>query len=104
MQARELMDLPAGDSAYGSLSTDTNLNARKLKEASEWSPKGKHTYVDKGEETLEDNIRKHGVKMPVTLSVPYFKGDEPMIDDGHHRVAVANKVNPESWIPVQYSH
>lgn len=99
MQADELMDLPAGDSRYfgWSMNDDEGLRDRKIMESQE--PR----YRESPHKTisLEDSIRQEGVLDPVELEFTSPRGG-PMLSNGHHRVAVAHKINPKSWVPVEY--
>ena len=72
------------------------------------------------ESNLAESIRQQGVTEPVTLvqhpheyktdsgdtiKDDYFPGHNyrgQMIADGHHRIVVANDINPNAEIPVKY--
>jgi hypothetical protein len=69
------------------------------------------------DEGLFEEIEKEGVKTPVTLGThpfrkgpmtyDYFPGYDykgTVIMDGHHRISVANSIDPNMEIPVQYHH
>ena len=45
---------------------------------------------------LTEDIAERGVKKPV-----WVDWDNRTLVEGHHRVAAANKVDPEMWIPVR---
>jgi len=70
---------------------------------------------------LDREIKAEGVQEPITITQnphvykrqhtgelvtnDYFPGHNykgPMISDGHHRIVVANDINPNAEIPVQY--
>lgn len=66
-------------------------------------------------EGLYNEIKNEGVQDPITIgqhpfsvrgrTYDYFPGADykgPVIEDGHHRIAVANDINPNAEIPVQY--
>jgi hypothetical protein len=72
-------------------------------------------------EGLDKEIKAEGVKEPITIMQnphvfnhhhtgklvvdDYFPGHDykgPMIADGHHRIVVANDINPNAEIPVKY--
>jgi len=100
MQARELMDLPAGDDGLRqSLNQNTALQNRKREENK--SP----ARFGRSADPLGPDVKKQGVVNPVSL---YYRPDPPhshtapQLDDGHHRVVAAYDANPDSWIPVQY--
>lgn len=69
---------------------------RKLNESKEpdpWTPNDK--------EPLYDKIKRDGVKTPIPLK--YRKGSIPRVDNGHHRIAAQNDIDPNAWIPVKWS-
>jgi ParB-like chromosome segregation protein Spo0J len=94
MQAHELMDVAAADTPkWDSLNVHQPMRERKLKESKE--------------RKLYDSIAESGVQKPVTLDTMSFNEDDPsdfeeVIRDGHHRVAAANDINPNMYIPVEY--
>ena len=57
---------------------------------------------------LYDNIKKEGIKQPVAIWLGKWtpRGEETRwsqeIQNGHHRIAIANDINPEMYIPVRY--
>jgi hypothetical protein len=67
-------------------------------------------------EGLYNEIKNEGVQSPITIGqhpfrvasgrvYDYFPGADykgPVIEDGHHRIAVANDINPNAEIPVKY--
>jgi hypothetical protein len=56
-------------------------------------------------DTLENSIRREGVQNPVTLEPKDLTfGYRPEVFGGHHRIATANKINPDMLIPVTYSN
>ena len=48
------------------------------------------------EEGLVHSVAQRGVQNPVRVD-----WDKNTLLEGHHRVAAANRVNPESWVPVR---
>jgi len=44
-----------------------------------------------------EQISKHGILHPVVLTDGGTK-----IRDGHHRIAIANELNPDTEVPVEY--
>jgi hypothetical protein len=55
-------------------------------------------------DTLENSIKREGVQNPVTLQSKDLKyGYRPEVFGGHHRIATANKINPNMLIPVEYA-
>jgi hypothetical protein len=55
-------------------------------------------------DTLENSIKREGVQNPVTLQFKDLTyGYRPQIFGGHHRIATANKINPDMLIPVDYA-
>lgn len=68
-----------------------------------------HVYQSKGPSLvysgLREDIKKNGVQRPVRLNDRFLeKEGVPTIMDGHHRVAIANDLNPDMYIPVEYSN
>lgn len=51
------------------------------------------------ESGLLHDVKQHGVQEPVDLVVGEGR---KVLMEGHHRVAAANRVNPESWVPVTH--
>lgn len=119
MQARELMHMPAWDStAYSvsgfgqSLYEDTRLAESKYDHATFRSAKGGSGRPEPGEMTLDESIKKEGVKEPVEVRAPMQVTSKStgatinypeILRDGHHRVVSAFVHNPDSWIPIKYS-
>lgn len=95
MQAKELMDVAAGDHPEEkSMSQDHELANRKLARSKKYPRTGN---------TLYEDIKKRGVQRPVSLWLG--KGEdswEQAIINGHHRVAASNDIDPEMFIPVIY--
>jgi hypothetical protein len=55
-------------------------------------------------DTLENSIRREGVQNPVTIQPKDLTfGYRPEVFGGHHRIATANKINPNMLIPVEYA-
>ncbi len=59
-----------------------------------------------GKESLYDSIDRSGVEQPVTLSLNPVEGPHgqfaPEVRDGHHRIAVARELGPDTLVPVKY--
>jgi hypothetical protein len=92
LPARELMKYPSEESEQGlSLSEDTELHEDKL---------GESMNSMDGLWLLSD-VKKHGVTDPITIKIS--PSGKQTIDDGHHRIASANHVNPDMEVPVRYS-
>lgn len=70
--------------------TPEELWDRKRYESHDWDNHG----IDEKSSNLAEDIKKHGVKTPVTFNLNTNK-----LSDGHHRVASAK---PRSLIPVEY--
>jgi hypothetical protein len=109
LQAKDFMGLTAGhqeDGDYGDyrlLKDSPKLNARKLRESKTGAASSTFQDAPKGRDTLYESIKKEGVTSPVSLWVtPEDDGWKTMINDGHHRIAAANDINPEMFIPVTY--
>lgn len=62
-------------------------------------------FSEESPDTLENSIRQEGVQNPVTLQAKDFYNSfsKPQIFGGHHRIATANKINPDMLIPVEYA-
>ena len=110
MPARELMNVPAGDSwpiLIGRERSPYPDGLKYLKSMSE----DKRTYNSKiydGKQlnrktntTLEESIKERGVEEPVSIThIKQFP--HKMIADGHHRIATAHSINPNMEIPVKH--
>jgi hypothetical protein len=103
MQAKDLMNVTAGDGGFdGTLANKPWLRQRKLENAkqnsafSSWREPNKK----KGEKTIYESIKERGIVSPVSLGLAADEGE--YINDGHHRVTVANELNPEMYIPIRY--
>jgi hypothetical protein len=105
MTAGELMNHPAGDSRdYVPMSQNPVVHERKLEEGMKGDARSTHGLFRPGEETgetLHDSIKRVGVKKPVELHLQRGE-DMPTITDGHHRVAIANHLNPDMFVPIMY--
>jgi len=105
MTAGELMNHPAGDSRdYVPMSQNPVVHERKLEEGMKGDARSTHGLFRPGEETgetLHDSIKRVGVKKPVELHLQRGE-DMPTITDGHHRVAVANHLNPDMFVSIMY--
>ena len=101
--ARELMKYPAAgtetsSSGYLPMAESPNLRATKLRESKEGHPYG--GYKD----SLYDNIKKEGVKIPVHLRLMSARrGGGTQVWDGDHRIATAHDIDPNMEVPVRYS-
>jgi hypothetical protein len=92
--ARELADFIAHDDVTEPVFRDSDLFQQ-------------HIYQSKGPSLtysgLRADIEKNGVQRPVRLHDRFLEKDGvPTIMDGHHRIAIANDVNPDMYIPVEY--
>jgi hypothetical protein len=102
--ARELMDHAAGhtegyDGQYVKMSNSPKMYANKLGESVRGGWNG-NTSSD----TLYENIKKEGVKSPISLRLKSFSNlPGPQINDGHHRIASAHDIDPNMEVPVRYS-
>ena len=106
MQAHELMSIPAVEGAGKPLSEHPRAHKMKLEESQmRWEDYAfVHGLADKPEEgttSLHDSIKKHGVKTPVELWM--LDDNSTMVENGHHRIAAANDINPNMYIPVSYN-
>jgi hypothetical protein len=101
--AWELMDHAAGhtegyDGQYVKMSNSPKMYANKLEESkhSGWNE-------NRTNDTLYENIKKEGVKSPISLRLKSFSSlPGPQINDGHHRIASAYDIDPNMEIPVRY--
>lgn len=106
MTAGELMDHPAGDDfdAWRPLSANDDLYEQKVSESRFGPSDSTHGNIAGYEEpTLEQSIKEHGVQTPIELDFVSADDDTPVISDGHHRIAIANHINPNMYIPINYS-
>lgn len=102
MQARELMDLPAGDDGLRQ-SLNKNKALQNKKREQNQIPAPRYKSVNGINSPLGPDVKKHGVTTPVSLYYrPEYGHTAPQLDDGHHRVVAAYDANPDSWVPVQY--
>lgn len=94
------------------MESNDDLWARKSFEAKHGDSKdtGSAPSIDDLEEgyahTLEQSVRKEGVRKPVFLNeFTKTRDDEskPEVRDGHHRVAIASQIDPNMMIPVEHS-
>lgn len=101
MQAKDLMNITAGDGGFeDSLANLPWLKQRKLENAKKNSAFSSWREPAKGEKTVYESIKERGVVSPVSVGLT-VDGNE-YINDGHHRVASANDIDPEMYIPVHY--
>lgn len=105
MTAGELMDHPAGDSEdWAPLSSNKGLYRQKVDESFDGSEDLTHgSIADDNELTLYDSVKQKGVQTPIELDFVSKDDDTPIISDGHHRIAIANHINPNMYIPVNYT-
>jgi hypothetical protein len=76
-----------------------SLTEEKVAEAKSGPIKASHgRRVKAGRESQYENIKREGVKEPVTLDVE--DDGVPELSDGHHRVLAAADANPRAEIPV----
>jgi uncharacterized protein (DUF1015 family) len=99
LPARELMDYTAGHTEgfsgeYSKMSQSPTLYRQKLQES-----KQPRRFGNKRVESLYESIQKEGVNTPIRLRM--HQGTE-QINDGHHRLAAANDINPEMYLPISY--
>lgn len=69
------------------------LNASKT---DRWLP-GSHWRPDP---SLYSDIEENGVKTPIPIKLR--RGGNPMVEDGHHRIAAMNDIDPDAYIPVTW--
>jgi len=105
MTAGELMDHPAGDDEmWEPLSKSPHLYDEKVEESLYGPEDGTHgRSAGDSELTLHQSIKQQGVHTPIELDFVSSDDDTPVISDGHHRIAIANHINPNMYIPVNYS-
>ena len=110
MQAKELMDLPSDDSwNSNSLSSDHGMTEEKLDESHlPWDDyDNAHGLIFEptlGHDSLYDSIKKTGVQTPVQVRLA--RGDsayKPFLTNGNHRTVVAHDIDPEMYVPVEYT-
>lgn len=102
MTARELRhETTPGDFVarkFGVPQSVEDMWDRKTRESE--SPR--NDYWNDSNESLAALIRREGVKEPVWLT--HERGmPRPTLSDGHHRVAAAHRINPNSLLPVEHS-
>ena len=101
--ARELMSYTAGhtegyDDLYLTMNNSPQMYAKKLQESKKYGWNG-----NTSKDTLYQNIKKTGVKSPVSLRLKNLSGlPGPQINDGHHRIASAYDIDPNMEVPVHY--
>jgi hypothetical protein len=57
-------------------------------------------------DTLENSVRKGGIRKPIFLNEftrTRFDDSKPEVRDGHHRVAIASKIDPNMLLPVEHA-
>lgn len=102
--ARELMGYTAGHTegygdSYLKMNQSPNVYTKKLRESKGSSSSSAFFAKKPGEDSLYESIKKYGVRQPINLKV---LKDYIQIDDGHHRLASANDIDPNMEIPVTY--
>lgn len=102
MTADELMNIRAHDSSKGtSLKDDPEMYQYKLAES---KPSRRPRAAQN--ESLYESIAREGVKTPVRIwayRINKNSGWNELLVNGHHRVASANDIDPQMWIPVEYT-
>ncbi len=93
--------------------SNDDLWARKLYEAKRGASHDTN-YVPGSDEledgyasTLEQSVRKEGVRTPIFLgefSKTRNNSAKPEVKNGHHRVAVASNIDPNMLLPVDHTH
>lgn len=53
--------------------------------------------------SLHDHIRERGISRPVVLQHPAPEGQQPLVFDGHSRIAVQHDIDPDMPVPVRYA-
>jgi len=104
MQAKELMNVHTLEATqwgnhYRTMNDDSSLYLSKVRESVSGYEHDTYNTAKKGQENLYDSIKKEGVKSPVTLS---DRAGLLNIENGHHRIAAANAINEDMYIPVRY--
>lgn len=74
-------------------STKRRWSEREETEGELWDRKAEEANVS----GLTDSITTHGVKMPIALDP-----ENRIIRGGHHRLIVANHLNPHQFVPVMH--
>ncbi len=67
---------------------------------------GVDTVGTEEEDTLENSVRKEGVRNPIFLNEftkTRFDDSKPEVRNGHHRVAIASKIDPNMLLPVEHA-
>jgi hypothetical protein len=111
--ANDLMNMRAGDDEdwdyFEPLSTENqprslaenpDLANEKMDESQSGSYLDDRTesYVD---EQLYHSIKDKGIHTPVTIG--FLPTNEPILVNGHHRTVVANHINPNMYVPHEYT-
>ena len=99
--AGELMGIKITDGAgSGSMTYNQDKATRDIK--IETAQKNGWTGQDRSTDnsTLYDSIKEKGVQQPVRIG--RNAAGEPVLRDGHHRVAVANDIDPNMVVPHEY--
>jgi len=110
MTAGELMDTDSSDAKLSTLRENSNIHDRKLEESKmNWEDYHNNHFLpwtpDSDDSNLYESIQKKGVQKPVEVYLSKNTGQyRPIITDGNHRTAVANDINPNMYIPVEYDH
>lgn len=55
------------------------------------------------EESFYDNVKREGVREPVTVEPPTHEGGDPKLWNGNHRVQVSHDIDPSREIPVRWT-
>lgn len=110
MTAGELMNIPSADAGFDSLAQNDHMRNRKMSEAKMgWDDYRNNHFLgwkpDADDSNLYESIKKKGIQKPVELYLDSDSGQYvPTINDGNHRTTVANDINPNMYVPIQYSH
>jgi hypothetical protein len=54
--------------------------------------------MPEGTPSLREDIAAHGIKTPITVD---YRQEPPVVWNGHHRVVVANDLDPTTEIPIE---
>lgn len=108
MQAKELMDTQTHewqserDMPPTTMRENLGLYIGKLRETQVGSEHDSFTSKKRGKKSMYQSIKEKGVESPVLLRYGPTT-DQPTISDGHHRIAAANDINEDMYIPVRYA-
>lgn len=102
MLAKDIMNLSTSDSRMNlPMSENRGMTQKKLRESMYGPEHGTHgEYAEEGDTTLFNSIKEHGIISPVHIK-QQDDGNHSLIQ-GHHRVAVANFLNPLTPVPIKF--